>query len=159
MTLNTPNYTKTVMYKIISKDNKILDTYIGHTTNIKKRISRHRENVIYINPRKDYYVYQFIRKNGGWDNFELIIIEEYPCQTCDDARLRERYWYELLKPSLNSRRPIISKKEYCEINKDKKREYDIERRKLTFTCECGNIVRIARKSEHLNSNHTKRIVL
>lgn len=158
MSLATPDYSKTIMYKIISKNKLIPDTYIGHTTNIQNRKRQHRENVIYPNPKKDYFVYKFIRENGGWENFELTIIEEYPCNTCDEARLRERYWYELFKPSLNNRKPIISKKEYFILNKDKKREYDIERRKQVITCECGNKIQLARKAEHLKNNHKTRII-
>lgn len=124
MPLNTPDYSKTIMYKIVSKNEQITDTYIGHTTNIKSRTRHHYENVIYPREEKDYMVYQFIRNNGGWDNFDLVIIEEYPCQTCDEARLRERYWYDLLQPTLNSRKPIISKIEYHELTKNRKREYD-----------------------------------
>ncbi len=158
MTLKTPDYSKTVLYKIISKDQNITEMYIGHTTNIQKRRKHHYENVIYPNPRKDYQVYKFIRNNGGWENFELDIIEEYPCNSCDEARLRERYWYELLQPSLNSRKPICSKQEYCILNKDNKKVYDNERRKIVILCECGNLVQLARKSEHLKSNHLKRII-
>ena len=158
MSLATPDYSKTIMYKIISKNNLISDTYIGHTTNIERRRKHHYENVIYPNPRKDYSVYKFIRENGGWENFDLLIIEEYPCNNCDEARLRERYWYDILNPSLNSRKPISSKKEYCALNKDNKREYDIERRKQVIICECGNKIQLARKAEHLKNNHKTRII-
>lgn len=158
MSIKTADYSKTVMYKIVSKDETIPDMYIGHTTNIKQRRIKHYEGVIYFNPKKDYKVYKFIRANGGWDNFNLVVIEEYPCSKCDEARLRERYWYDLLNPTLNDRKPICSKMEYCILTKDKKQLYDIERRKQTMICECGHTIQIARKSEHLKSNHTKRIV-
>ena len=52
MTSATPDYLKTIMYKILSKDKLLSDTYIGHTTNIQKRIRQHRENVIYPNSKK-----------------------------------------------------------------------------------------------------------
>jgi len=31
-------------------------------------------------------------KNGGWNNWEMIPIEEYLCDTPLQARMREQFW-------------------------------------------------------------------
>jgi hypothetical protein len=46
-------------------------------------------------------------------------IEEYPCQNVNEAKARERYHIELLKPSLNCTVPNRTFKEYYEDNKEK----------------------------------------
>ena len=36
------------------------------------------------------YVYRFIRENGGWSNFEMILIERIRCDDKLDALRKER---------------------------------------------------------------------
>jgi hypothetical protein len=121
------DYSKCLIYKLCCKDPKISDIYIGHTTNKTERKRSHRsacnnENYIHYN----LYVYQFIRDNGGFDNWEMIVIEKYPCENVDDARLRERYWFETLGATLNKNVPSRTiqeyKKKYHENNKDELNE-------------------------------------
>ena len=53
----------------------IEDIYIGSTTNVVKRRQQHKQRCT--NPKcKDYNAHtcQFIRDNGGWDNWSLIAI-------------------------------------------------------------------------------------
>ena len=59
-----------------------------------------------------------IRDNGDWNNWEMIEIEKYPCDDFNEARSRERYWYEKLNSKLNSRKPFVSKKEQKIITND-----------------------------------------
>ena len=110
------NYENNVIYKIVCKDLSVKDCYVGQTTNFKLRKSDHKANSIC----HHYKVYQFIRNNGGWDNFDMIEIEKFPCKDGNEARARERYWYEELNSSLNTIKPLITedKKEY-KIQQDK----------------------------------------
>ena len=48
----------------------------------------------------------------------MVEIEKYPCSDSNEARSRERFWYENLIATLNSRFPIRTKYEYREANKD-----------------------------------------
>ena len=43
------------------------------------------------------------------------MIEKYPCNDLNEARARERYWYEILTPNLNMCNPCRSQKEYKEV--------------------------------------------
>jgi len=115
-----PNFSKTVIYKICCNDATITDIYIGHTTDLIMRRYHHKHNCNKDkNPYYNFKIYKFIRENGGWNNWTLIQIEEYPCENVNEARARERYWIEELKPSLNSDIPNRTHKEYCQDEKEK----------------------------------------
>ena len=59
-----------------------------------------------------------IRNNGGFDNYEVIIIENYPCNNSNEAKIRERFWNETLnaieKPI---QKPVFTKEEKEEVEK------------------------------------------
>jgi hypothetical protein len=61
-----------------------------------------------------------IGTNGGWDNWHMVVIEEYPCDNTNAAAARERYWVEQLNATLNANVPDRSSKEY---KKDSKAAY------------------------------------
>jgi hypothetical protein len=114
------DYSRTIIYKIVCNDVNIKDLYVGHTTNFVKRKYEHKSNSNNVNS-KDYniYVYQFIRNNGGWDNFSMIEVEKYVCNDRLEACKRERYWIETLNANLNKVIPSRIQKEYYETNKSK----------------------------------------
>jgi len=114
------DYSKTIIYKIVCKNLEITDCYVGNTTDFRKRKCKHKS---VCNLGSEYNLYVFINKNGGWDNWDMIEIEKYPCKDANEARARERYWYEELKAKLNSIRPISSKEEQKELYKITNKEY------------------------------------
>ena len=96
------NYLNTVIYEIKCKNEEIKDIYIGHTTNFEQRYRLHKCSCNNINQHNYHLkVYETIRANGGWENWEMVGIENFPCNNVDEARERERYWIELLSSSLN----------------------------------------------------------
>ena len=85
------DYSKTIIYKIVCNDLEIKETYVGHTTNMVKRRYSHKsscnnEKCIHHN----YKIYQTIRANGGWDNWSVIQICEFPCKNMEQALAEER---------------------------------------------------------------------
>ena len=142
-----PDYANTVIYKISCKDTNITDIYVGSTTNIKNRIRHHKDSCNYPKNKHYYYkVYEFIRNNGGFDNWDIIVLEEYPCNSFSDAVIKEREYYETLKPTLNSRYPQRTYKEYCNENKEYKKEYDKNYRII------NNEKRKEQKNQYYNDN-------
>ena len=110
------DYSKTHFYKIVCKDINIPDCYVGHTTNFSKRKSYHKESCLKEN-NKSYNMplYKFIRDNGGWDGFDMILIETEHCDNSLEARKKERHYIEALNASLNQKAPFRSipeRKEY-----------------------------------------------
>lgn len=157
------DYSKCVIYKLCCKDPTISDIYVGHTTNKNERKRNHR-NVCNNENSKNYnlYIYQFIRNNGGFDNWSFIVIEEYPCNNVNEASLRERYFLETLGATLNKKIPSRTFKEYSneyreqnrEIINEKKKEYR-ERNKgkiyEKFECECGGSYTKDHQARHFKS--------
>ena len=116
-----------VMHKIVCNDLNINDCYVGQTTNFNKRKSNHKYTCNNENSKKyNLKVYQFIRNNGGWDNFNMIEIEKYYCNDKNDAYKRERYWLEQLNATLNTQIPSRPAKEWKLDNKDKIKEQKAE---------------------------------
>ena len=94
---------------------------MGSTTNFRQRKSQHRRSCTNSNSKKySYPLYKFIRGNSGWDNFEMIEIEKYPCMDSNEARSRERFHYEQLNASLNRVRPLVTKNELLQETKERK---------------------------------------
>lgn len=153
------DYSRTIMYKLVCKDLLVTEIYIGHTTDFIKRKCNHKsvcnnQNTINYNLK----IYQIIRDNGNWDNWDMIEIEKYPCKDGNEAKARERYWIETFNANLNSSIPNRSKKEYKQTNKEqitkyqnKYNELSKEKRQELFTCECGSTFRIDGKNRHLTS--------
>ncbi len=121
------DYSNTIIYKICCKDiSSITEIYVGSTTDIRKRKWRHKSSCNNENTKiYNNNVYQFIRNNGGWSNWDMIEIEKYNAIDGYDATKRERYYIEELKATLNSYIPSRTQKEWCEDNK----EYIYEKRK------------------------------
>ena len=112
------DYSNTNIYKLCCKDLNITDIYIGHTTDMRKRKNHHKSSCNKEETKGyNYNVYQFIRANGGWDNWDMIEIERFEAIDGYDARRKERYWIEELKATLNCKLPTQTQKEYVENNK------------------------------------------
>jgi hypothetical protein len=113
------DYSKTIIYKIVCNDLNIKEVYIGSTINFRRRKNQHKNVCNSIND-KDYngYKYQFIRENGGWENWSMYEIEKYPCNDKNEAHTRERHWIETLNATLNKNIPTRTGKEYREDNKE-----------------------------------------
>ena len=103
----TTNYNNTVIYKLICKDTTVNEIYVGSTVKVpQNRYSEHRSVRKSDSPDAKTKVYKFIRANGGMDNWELEVIEVFPC-TSNKAKLtREKYWTDLLKAKLNVKKQI-----------------------------------------------------
>ena len=123
-----PDYSKAIIYKMCCKDVNIKEIYIGSTTNFKRRKCCHKSNCINEKSKcYNYNVYQFIRENGGWNNWDMVMIEEYnDCNNKMELHQRERYFLELLGASLNSYIPNRTIEEYYKDNKEQFKEYYID---------------------------------
>lgn len=116
------DYSKTIIYEIICNDETITDCYVGSTTDYSHRCGEHKNNCNDITCKDaNYKVYNFIRSNGGWDNWTILEIEKYPCLNNDQARERERYYYDMRNSTLNSQRPFITDEERAEDARERVR--------------------------------------
>jgi hypothetical protein len=74
------DYSNTCFYKIVCKDLNITDIYVRHTTDFTKRKYNHKHICSESNHKDhDLYVYRFIRENGGWENFDMVLLDRHTC--------------------------------------------------------------------------------
>jgi len=174
------DYSKSMIYKLCCKNPIINDIYIGSTTNFKSRKNRHKFNCCNKdNKQYSLNVYEFIRNNGGWNDWDMIMIEEYSCDNKKQLETRERYWIEELKSNLNTTIPTRTREEYRINNKDKlndtsKKYYEKNKDKINETkkeyyeknknkikdyykhnvvCDnCSSIVKINNLTRHMKTN-------
>jgi hypothetical protein len=105
------DYSNTIIYKITCKDLLINETYIGHTTNFIQR--KHIHKISCINQQSKNYnckLYEVIRKNGGWNNWNMEILGLYNCSDHYEARKIEQTFFVSLKTTLNSIEPLPKSK-------------------------------------------------
>jgi len=114
-----PNYKNGCIYKLCCKNPNINEIYVGSTVAFRIRKNRHKTSCNNEKSRNyNFYVYKFIRENGGFENWDMIQIESYEAKDKRDLETRERYYIEMLKSSLNTNIPTQTKKEYYEVKKE-----------------------------------------
>jgi len=120
------DYKNGKIYRLVC--NKTGLQYIGSTTQrLSKRLYLHKlhfkeyENGYKAPDGKNRgYVKSFdILKNG---DYEIVLIEVYPCDSKNDLERRERYWIESMD-CVNKVIPTRSKKEYKQNNREAIQEY------------------------------------
>ncbi|MCP4971935.1 MAG: GIY-YIG nuclease family protein [Arcobacter sp.] len=156
------------------------NSYIGSTTDFNKRILKHKSDCFNVNGNGfQKKLYQFIRDNGGWDNFDMVKI-------CDcekkERKIMEQENIDKIKPTLNDMRAYgvnkyivsLQKRRHYNKNKDEMNLRSIKWRKENreryrtikhkcyeknkhkyhkkILCECGREITIANKPRHLKSN-------
>ena len=156
------DYSRTKFYKLGCKDVTITDIYVGHTTCWKDRKYNHHYHCCNETTSKyNYKVYQFIRNNGGWDNWDMILIEECDCKNRLEAEQKERHFIETLNATLNQLIPSRTQKEYYEDNKEnhlekckkyyeKNKEDILEYHKRYYTENKENILEYQKQYEEKN---------
>jgi len=166
------DYSKGLIYKLCCKDPNITDIYIGSTTNMKGRKQGHKNRCN--NPTGKHYnfkVYQTIREYGGFDNWDMILVEYANCNSKQELEKEERVIIQLLQPTLNSSIPTRTDKEYYEdhkekileqkkIYREKNKEKINEKRKVKVKCElCECLLRKDSLKQHQKSISCKKFQL
>ena len=137
------DYSKTFIYKLCCNDVNVNEIYIGHSTDYKSRNKDHRNSCNNPNNKKyNVYKYNFIRDNGGYENWKLIKLYDFPCNTKREAEAEEDKTMRELNATLNSNRSYLTEedkieyqKQYEENNKErikeqKKEYYENNKEKL-----------------------------
>ena len=184
------DYSKGFIYVIRCKDENITYEYVGSTCNFKGRKQDHKK--ICNGDEKSYKdwnlkIYRTIRENGGWDNWDMIMIEEYPCENKRQLEKREEelrverisvlnmkkafqplsvYEYQKQYRVDNKERSKELSKEYREKNRDKlliKKKEDWIKNKEKYsekiTCECGSICNKRSLNEHIKTKKHQDFIL
>lgn len=118
------DFSRTVVYHFVCKDELIKCSYVGSTTNFVKRKYQHK-SACHQDNNKDHNLklYQTIRDNGGWDNWKMIPLEEYPCENLTQQTMREQVWINKLKPELNCKFAFQTEEGCKQKEKDYNKKY------------------------------------
>jgi hypothetical protein len=89
------NMNNSVIYRIKCKDGSCIYTYTGSSANFTQRKAAHKHNCNNADSKKyNLLVYQTIRANGGWSEWEMVIIEIFPCESKQHLCVREQWHIE-----------------------------------------------------------------
>lgn len=86
-----PNYNESVIYKIYCKNPEVKYTYFGSTTRFTTRKHSHKVSCV---DMPDKRLYKTINENGGWDNWNMVPIEQFPCENRMALNIREQFWID-----------------------------------------------------------------
>jgi len=130
------NYENACIYEIVCKDVNITERYVGSTTNLIQRRREHKSNCNNEKSKQyNTFVYQFIRANGYFENWDVVLIEQViDCKDKEHLHKRERFYIEEKKAELNKCIPLRTNKEWCDGNKEvvaeRKKEYRKENKEV-----------------------------
>ena len=165
------------IYKLV--DNTNGNCYVGSTC--EKYLSRRLANHVgdynsYLKNKRKYKVSSFdIIANGC---YEMILIENYPCNSKDELFARERHYVETLQ-CCNNNIPYRTDKEWRDEHKDERKAYNQqyslnnserlkeyikqyrlnnaerikEYRRQCYECICGMTYTIQHKNRHIQSKY------
>jgi hypothetical protein len=153
------NYENGKIYKIVCNVTGLI--YIGSTTKkyLCDRLGGHTYAYKIYLTGKDNYMTSFMVLEHG--NYDIVLLEKYPCSTKEELHKRERFHIEN-NDCVNYSIPSRNKKEYSVLNADKIKEYKsqyyatnkekiIEKRSQIFNCICGSECQMSKKSRHLKT--------
>jgi len=114
------NYKNAKIYMIKSPEND--KVYIGSTTyTLRQRLQSHYKDL----RRNKYCTAQDLLMTG---NYEMLLIEKYPCDNSRELKERERFFIENFN-TINKVIPLQTQKEYYYKNRDKLLQYKKDRYK------------------------------
>jgi len=135
------DYLKAKIYKIVS--NKNGKVYYGSTTtSLMNRLAQHRHdyNMWKINEKKPRTCSSFDVLED--ENAEIVLVENYPCNSKEMLNLREKYFIEN-NDCVNKNTPIVKQ--------EKKPNNRFEKVK----CECGDYISKTNISTHRKTHGHK----
>lgn len=107
------DYSKSKIYRLVGGTN----TYYGSTCNpLFKR--KHQHKASYESWLRGNTKYMTSYKCVEAEDYEIFLVEDYPCESKEQLRARERWWVEN-NECVNKKIPGRTNKEYCENNKEK----------------------------------------
>jgi group I intron endonuclease len=174
-----PRYQRGCIYTLRCLDPATKDFYVGSTINLPRRFQYHRLSMT--DERKcKAHMYSFIANHGGMDNWCPVLLEEFPCWSKKQLERRENWWFNKLKPTLNTNIPGLfaslgedpnalarhryaqrklknpdSLRQYLAGKSKRYREKHAEAVKVAkakpYLCECGSVCQMSNAGKHRRS--------
>ena len=110
--------------------------------NLYQRFHEHKSQSNHPDSGHACAIHRAIHENG-LDEFEMVLIENFPCTNVSELRVREQYYMNLFKPEYNVFGAIH--------DKEKQKKNTRERHTKLIKCTCGQICSYGNISAHRNS--------
>ena len=139
------DYLKGKIYKIVCNITGL--TYIGSTCEptLARRLAKHVGSYRrWINGKHNFITSFKIIEGGSYD---IILVEECPCESSDQLHARERHYIETIA-CLNKVVPTRTKKEYTKEYRETNKETIKEHKSQLLICLCGSKCTRDSKSRH-----------
>ena len=154
-----PDYSKGKIYKLVSPSGL---TYVGSTTQpLYDRKGGHKGNYKRWKEGKRTNCSSFQLFDEAIDDIEIILIEDYPCETKEELHKRERHWVKrttCVNKQIPSRTKQEYGREYYQKNKDRIREKHSDyQREYNAKYREKNKVVLAEKHRKYNKEHKDEI--
>lgn len=148
------DFSKTIIYGITHVDDSKPFLYVGSTTDLVRRRYKHKHACVCPTSKShNLKLYRIIRENGGWADFKMCPIEEFPCANKIEAEIREREIADILGGNMNSKRPRLTEEElknYTMVNNHKRLLHP------QTQCDCGGHYLYQNKHQHFSSAKHQR---
>ena len=148
-----PDYQQGKIYKI--ECNVTGKVYIGSTCEpiLARRLAQHVGNYkCYLNGKSNYVTSFDVLQNG---NYDIVLIESYPCNSKDELHARERY-HTNNKDCVNKIKNQgmtneLGEKEYNKQYHENNKDMIHAKKNEKHMCICGNCYTHAHKQRHIRS--------
>lgn len=118
------------IYEIVCRDENVQKAYVGHTDDFEERMGCHRSNSNSKTTKYNQSVHIFIKEHGGWENWDMKIIETIECDNRKEARKREQYWMNQKNTTgLNVNKAYVSEQKRYIEKESKKMLKEMERKR------------------------------
>tara|TARA_R110000851_G_scaffold291779_1_gene446184 strand:- start:15 stop:674 length:660 start_codon:yes stop_codon:yes gene_type:complete len=120
-----------IFYKITNEDFPDY-VYIGSTSNFIQRKYSHKGSCNNPNSKKHHFkLYKTIRENGGWDRWEMLVVDKLEQSTLTEARIKEEELRLKYNGTMNSQKAhtILKKNEYAKEYHEKNKDEILDRHK------------------------------
>jgi len=151
---NVINETNYSFYMFKCNDPEIINTYVGSTKNFTVRKGLHKSD--YNNENRNHYnlkVYNTIRENGGWDNWNMVQIHEQVCKSRTHSKQIEQELIEKHNADLNMIRAFISEEQIREYHQKYYKEHtnEIQEKQQKYYNENKDIFSINAKHYYIEN--------
>lgn len=154
MSDKTNKYQNAKIYKIVS--NVSDDVYYGSTCSpLSQRLSEHRSNYKRFLNGKFRYVTSY--KILESDNYDIVLVENYPCNNREELHSRERYFIDSFN-CVNKNIPTQTQQEWAIKHRESHRKsskvyYETNKHIITekHDCVCGSEYTTHHKARHLKT--------
>ena len=145
------------IYKLVCRDENVKDTYIGSCWNMYRRNDSHKSRCHNNKSEKyNYPVYQFIRENGGYENWGMVRLDWVECEDNNELRECEQHYIDIhggIDFLLNQKDAFEDKEQRIEKNNIRSRKA-IQRNKETKKYYCVTCNHAFPSNRDLNRHFT-----